>query len=245
MKNSLSAQRRAIFLDRDGTINKNVGHLTRPEQMELIDGAAEAIRMINKSGFLAIVVTNQPVIARGDVTWEELLTIHDKMKAELGKQGAFVDAIYLCPHHPKSGVEGERPEYKRVCDCRKPKPGLLLRAAADYNIDLSQSYMIGDFVWDVQAGQAAGVKRALMIETNKPDALLCAVKEIIRRDGEKEIKSWIFHKIIGIRKKGVTLQLIKLRIKNEELRMAMRFRFESKLKTKSEKFLPSADKSVT
>ena len=179
MKNSLSAPRRAIFLDRDGTINKNVGHLTRPEQMELIDGAAEAIRMINKSGYLAIVVTNQPVIARGDVTWEELQTIHNKLKTELSEQGAFVDAIYLCPHHPQSGFEGERPEYKHPCDCRKPKPGLLLRAAADYNIDLSQSYMIGDFIWDVQAGQAAGVKRALKIEPDKPNALLEAVKEII------------------------------------------------------------------
>ena len=160
---NLNNKQKAIFLDRDGTINKYVGFLTKPEQFELLPGVADAIKMINKSGYLAVVVTNQPVIARGDCTWEELQQIHDKMETDLGKDGAFVDAIYVCPHHKDKGFEGERPEYKFECDCRKPKPGLLLQAAKDYNIDLSQSYMIGDSDNDVKAGQMAGCKFSFKI----------------------------------------------------------------------------------
>lgn len=141
---NLKNKQKAIFLDRDGTINKYVGFLTKPEQFELLPGVAEAIKMINKSGYLAIVVTNQPVIARGDCTWDELQHIHNKMETELGKDGAFLDAIYICPHHKDKGFEGERPEYKFDCECRKPKPGLLLQAAKVFNIDLSKSIMIGD-----------------------------------------------------------------------------------------------------
>lgn len=163
---NLKNKQKAVFLDRDGTINKYVGFLTKPEQFELIEGAAEAIGKINKSGYLAIVVTNQPVIARGDCTWEELQQIHDKMETELGKEGAFVDAIYICPHHPDKGFEGERPEYKFDCNCRKPKPGLLIQAAKDFNIDLSQSIMIGDSERDIEAGEAAGCK-AILIKKNK------------------------------------------------------------------------------
>lgn len=161
---NLGNKQKAIFLDRDGTINKYVGFLTKPEQFELIPGVAEAIKWINKSGYLAIVVTNQPVIARGDCTWEELQQIHDKMETELGKEGAYIDAIYVCPHHPDKGFEGERPEYKHVCDCRKPLPGLLLKASDDYNIDFSLSYMIGDSDNDVQAGIAAGCRDSIRLE---------------------------------------------------------------------------------
>lgn len=168
---NLSQKQKAIFLDRDGTINKYVGFLTKPEQFELIDGATEAIKAINKSGYLAIVVTNQPVIARGECTWEELQTIHDKMETELGKDGAFLDGIYICPHHKDKGFEGERPEYKFDCDCRKPKPGMLVQAAKDFNIDLSQSYMIGDSSRDVESGLAAGCKDSVLIETNRENAL--------------------------------------------------------------------------
>lgn len=156
---NLSQKQKAIFLDRDGTINKYVGFLTKLEQFELIHGVADAIKRINKSGYLAIVVTNQPVIARGDCTWEELQAIHEKMETELGKEGAFLDGIYICPHHKDKGFEGERPEYKFDCDCRKPKAGLLLQAAKDFNIDLSQSYMIGDSENDILAGKNAAVKR--------------------------------------------------------------------------------------
>lgn len=176
---NLKNKQKAIFLDRDGTINKMVGFVTKPEQFELIEGAAEAIKTINKSGYLAIVVTNQPVIARGDCTFEELQTIHDKMETELGKVGAFVDAIYVCPHHTDKGFEGERPEYKCNCDCRKPKPGLLLKAAKDFNIDLSESYMIGDSHRDVEAGENAGVKKSIKVEENKKNGLLETIKEIV------------------------------------------------------------------
>ena len=127
---------------------------------------AEAIKMINKSGYLAIVITNQPVIARGECTWEELRTIHDKMETELGKEGAFVDAIYICPHHPDKGFEGERIEYKKRCNCRKPAPGLLLQAARDFNIDLSQSIIIGDSERDRDAGMNAKCKVGYVIIRN-------------------------------------------------------------------------------
>ena len=177
---NLKNKQKAIFLDRDGTINKMVGFVTKPEQFELIEGAAEAIKAINKSGYLAIVVTNQPVIARGDCTFEELQTIHDKMETELGKVGAFVDAIYICPHHTDKGFEGERPEYKCNCDCRKPKPGLLLQAAKDFNIDLSESYMIGDSHRDVEAGENAGVKKSIKVEENKKNGVFECLKELLR-----------------------------------------------------------------
>lgn len=176
---NLKNKQKAIFLDRDGTINKMVGFVTKPEQFKLIEGAAEAIKTINKSGYLAIVVTNQPVIARGDCTFEELQTIHDKMETELGKVGAFVDAIYVCPHHTDKGFEGERPEYKCNCDCRKPKPGLLLQAAKDFNIDLSESYMIGDSHRDVEAGENAGVMKSVKVDENKENGLLQAIKQIV------------------------------------------------------------------
>lgn len=176
---NLKNKQKAIFLDRDGTINKMLGFVTKPEQFELIEGAAEAIKAINKSGYLSIVVTNQPVIARGDCTFEELQAIHDKMETELGKVGAFVDAIYVCPHHTDKGFEGERPEYKCNCDCRKPKPGLLLQAAKDFNIDLSESYMIGDSHRDVEAGVNAGVKKSIKVKENKTNGLLETIKEIV------------------------------------------------------------------
>ena len=175
---NLHNKQKAIFLDRDGTINKYVGFLRNIDDFELIDGAAEAIKLINQSGYLAIVVTNQPVIARGEVTWEQLNEIHRKMETLLGKEGAYVDGIYICPHHPDKGFAGERPEYKIVCDCRKPKPGLLLKAAKDFNIDLSQSYMIGDDDRDVEAGKNAGVKVSLKIITNEANALLDVIKSI-------------------------------------------------------------------
>ena len=176
---NLSQKQKAIFLDRDGTINKYVGFLKKPEEFELIAGVAEAIKTINHSGYLCIVVSNQPVIARGDCSFDDLKAIHDKMETLLGKEGAFVDAIYYCPHHPDKGFEGERPEYKLDCDCRKPKPGLLLQAAHDWNIDLSQSYMIGDSDRDVEAGRNAGCKCSILLNRNEKDALLTAVQEII------------------------------------------------------------------
>ena len=147
---------------RDGTINKYVGFLRNIDDFELIDGVAEAVRKINESGYLAVVVTNQPVIARGEVSFEELEEIHNKMETLLGKEGAYLDAIYYCPHHPHKGYEGERPELKIDCTCRKPKPGMLLKAAEDFNIDLSQSWMVGDGENDIKAGYNAGCRTALI-----------------------------------------------------------------------------------
>lgn len=159
---NLKNKQKAIFLDRDGTINKYVGFLRKEEEFELLPGVAEAIKKINKTGYLAIVVTNQPVIARGEVSLEELEMVHNKMETLLGKEGAYLDAIYYCPHHPHSGYEGEVKELKIDCDCRKPKPGMFLKAASDFNIDLKQSYMVGDSENDILAGKAAGCKTVLL-----------------------------------------------------------------------------------
>lgn len=159
---NLKEKQKAVFLDRDGTINKYFGFLRNIDDFELIAGVADAIKSINASGYLAIVVTNQPVIARGEVSFEELEEIHNKMETLLGKEGAYLDAIYYCPHHPHKGYEGERPQYKIECECRKPKPGMLLQVAKDFNIDLSQSWMIGDCENDIKAGQAAGCKTVLV-----------------------------------------------------------------------------------
>lgn len=159
---NLQNKQKAVFLDRDGTINKYVGFLRDIDEFELLDGAADAIKRINASGYLAIVVTNQPVIARGEVSFEELERIHNKMETLLGKEGAYLDAIYFCPHHPHKGYKGERPELKFDCNCRKPKPGMLLKAAQDFNIDLAQSWMIGDGENDIRAGQNAGCRTALI-----------------------------------------------------------------------------------
>lgn len=161
---NLKNKQKAVFLDRDGTINKYVGFLRNIDEFELIDGVADAIKKINVFGYLAIVITNQPVIARGEVSFEELEVIHNKMETLLGKEGAYLDAIYYCPHHPHKGYEGERPELKFDCDCRKPKPGMLLKAANDFNIDLSRSWMIGDGEIDIKAGINAGCQTALISE---------------------------------------------------------------------------------
>lgn len=153
---NLKNKQKCVFLDRDGTLNKYVGFLRDIDQLELLPGAAEAVRRINASGYLAIVVTNQPVIARGEVTVPQLREIHNKLETLLGREGAYLDAIYYCPHHPHKGYEGEVPELKFDCDCRKPKPGMLLKAAEDFHIDLSASYMVGDGDNDVQCGLNAG-----------------------------------------------------------------------------------------
>ena len=160
VEKNLARPQKAVFLDRDGTLNAYKGFIRKAEDMELLPGAAEAVRTINESGYLAILVTNQPVIARGECSWEELRRIHDTLETQLGRQGAYLDDIFVCPHHPDRGFAGERPEYKLDCDCRKPKPGLLLQAAEKYNIDLAQSWMVGDSERDIKAGLAAGCRVA-------------------------------------------------------------------------------------
>ncbi len=172
-------KRPCIFLDRDGVINKEVNLLNKPEQMELIEGAADAIRYINEKGYLAIVITNQPVIARNLCTLEELDYIHAKLETLLGAEHAYLNDIYICPHHPDGGYPEERKEYKIKCNCRKPAPGLLLQAAKDWNIDMPHSIMIGDQDRDYQAGVNASVGQSIRIETNKENALLKVIQEII------------------------------------------------------------------
>lgn len=161
---NLINKQKAIFIDRDGTVNKYVGFLRDIDEFELIDGVVDAIKLINSSGYLAIVVTNQPVVARGEVTHNQLNEIHNKMETLLGEKGAYLDAIYYCPHHPHSGYEGEVVELKINCECRKPKPGMLLKAAEDFNIDLSKSWMIGDSENDIIAGKNAGCNTILVSE---------------------------------------------------------------------------------
>lgn len=178
---NLLRKQRAVFLDRDGTINKYVGFLNRIEDFVLLEDVSEAIRRINDSGYLAIVVTNQPVVARGEVTVGELREIHNKMETLLGQDGAYVDDIFYCPHHPHSGYEGEVRELKIDCACRKPKPGMLLAAAAKYNIDLQQSWMIGDGDNDMQAGMAAGCKAVGIGEQITVPGIMCyrSLKECV------------------------------------------------------------------
>ncbi len=186
-KRNLSVKQKAIFLDRDGTINKYVGFLKDIDDFVLLDGVSEAVRLINKSGYLVIVITNQPVIARGEVSWEELVEIHNKMETLLGSEGAYIDDIFCCPHHPDRGYAGERTAYKKVCDCRKPKPGLFLQAAKKYHIDLQNSWMVGDSVSDVEAGRNAGCNVAYL-GPEKVEGVLTAhsllecVKKILDHD---------------------------------------------------------------
>ena len=159
---NLKNKQRAIFLDRDGTMNVSKGFISNADDLELIPGTVEAIKAINKSGALAIVITNQPVIARGECSFEELHNIHNKLKTLLGEKGAFVDDIFYCPHHPDKGFEGEVPELKFDCECRKPKTGMIDEAVDKYNIDLSKSYMVGDSTMDLELARNAGVKSVLV-----------------------------------------------------------------------------------
>uniref|UniRef100_UPI003FEF99A5 HAD-IIIA family hydrolase n=1 Tax=Candidatus Onthocola sp. TaxID=3085646 RepID=UPI003FEF99A5 len=166
--NGISEQRnllhkqKAIFLDRDGTINVYIPFLVNKEKFELIDGASEAIKKINSSDYLCIVVTNQPIIARGESSFENLEDIHKRMETLLGRDGAYIDGLYFCPHHKDKGFPGEVPELKFDCDCRKPKIGMLLEAVKDFNIDLSESVVIGDSTLDIKMAENANMKSILV-----------------------------------------------------------------------------------
>ena len=142
---------RAVFIDRDGTMAKDVNYCRRPEDFVLFPNTARAIKLLNEHGFKVIVVTNQSGIARGYFTEETLSQIHKKMKQELAEEGARVDGIYYCPHHPDDN-----------CDCRKPKPKLVLQAAREHDIDLKRSFVVGDLSMDIELGKAAGCKTILL-----------------------------------------------------------------------------------
>jgi len=161
-RGTLAVKRPAVFLDRDGTINEDTPFITRPEQLKLLPGAAEAVRMMRESGYRMVVVTNQPTIARGDCSVAELLRIHDHMEMELSREGAFLDGIYYCPHHPDKGFAGERAELKMECECRKPGDGMIRLAARELNLDLKSSWMIGDRTGDIQAAHNSGVRSILL-----------------------------------------------------------------------------------
>jgi histidinol-phosphate phosphatase family protein len=163
-KSSLESAQRAVFLDRDGTLVLDKNNLRSPEQLELLPGAGAAVRLLNLHGWRAVLVTNQPVVAKGWCTETELQRIHNKLEALLGRHHAFLDRIYFCPHHPDQGFEGERRELKIVCDCRKPAPGMLVHAARDLNLDLAGSWMIGDTTTDMQTARNAGV-RSILVRT--------------------------------------------------------------------------------
>jgi D,D-heptose 1,7-bisphosphate phosphatase len=153
----------ALFLDRDGVINTEVGPVLKKEDFSLAENAAAAVKLINKSRYLAIIVTNQAALSKGFMSFEDLRAIHKKMESLLGKSGAFIDGLYFCPHYPESGYEGEVTELKIDCSCRKPKPGMLEQAAEDFNIDLAESYIIGDRLSDCETGKNAGVKATILL----------------------------------------------------------------------------------
>ena len=163
-KRQKNRPRSAVFLDRDGTLNVHKGYITSPEELELLPGAAEAVRRINQSGLLAVLVTNQPVVARGECTLPQLERIHCRLETLLGEGGAFLDGLYFCPHHPDKGFAGEDVRFKIDCDCRKPKPGLIERAAKELHIDVQSSFMVGDTMIDVLTARSAGCVPVLLTD---------------------------------------------------------------------------------
>lgn len=154
----------AIFLDRDGTLNVEKGYLRTPEELELLPGVGSALRTLRQAGFRLIVLTNQPVIARGEATEAEVAAIHRRLEWELGKEGAYLDAIYVCPHHPDRGFPGERTELKTCCECRKPGTGLFKQACRDLRIDVANSWMVGDQTRDIEMARRAGL-RSVLVQT--------------------------------------------------------------------------------
>lgn len=175
--------REAVFLDRDGTLIEEVHYLAELSQVRLIPGAADAVRKLNDAGALVIVVTNQSGVARGYFPEANVALVHERLSVLLAECGARIDAFYYCPHHATEGVK----TYRVACECRKPKPGMLLTASREHSIDLTQSWMIGDKPCDAEAGAAAGC-RTILVRTghgkNLPNAVadLAAAVEIVLRD---------------------------------------------------------------
>jgi len=155
-------KQKAIFADRDGVLNYEVDSLKEPEELKLLPGVDEAIKKINQSVYLSVIVTNQPVIAKGFATEDILNQIHAKLETLIGENNAYIDRIYYCPHHPEKGFEGESKEYKIECSCRKPKIGMIEKAANELNIELSDSFLIGDTTVDMMTGKNAGLKTILV-----------------------------------------------------------------------------------
>jgi len=151
--------RRAIIMDRDGTVCEEVGYVNHVDRLRLLPRSGEAIRKANDAAFQTVVVTNQAGVARGYFAETLVDEVHDRLREMLASEGARLDGIYYCPHHPEVGA----PAYRKVCDCRKPKPGMLLRAQDEMGIDLAASYMVGDSVRDIEAGRRAGATTVLVL----------------------------------------------------------------------------------
>jgi D-glycero-D-manno-heptose 1,7-bisphosphate phosphatase len=166
--------RPAVFLDRDGTLNEEVGYLSRPEDLALIPGAGAAVRRINQAGMAAVVISNQSGVARGYFDEVTLGSIHQRLREELEKEGASLDGIYYCPHHPEGVVE----EYRKECGCRKPELGMIRKAVQELAVELSNSYMVGDHIKDIRLAVNAGM-RSVMIMTGHG-------KDVWARAGEAE-----------------------------------------------------------
>lgn len=158
--------KKAVFLDRDGVINENSPKIDSPEKLIMLPGVEEAIKKLNDAGYLTIIVTNQPEIAKGFYTVNNLNMVNEHLGNLISEKGAHLDAIYFCPHHPESGFPGEIPELKMKCACRKPEPGMLLKAIKDHGINPKKSWMVGDSKSDIIAGQSAGVKTILVNSGN-------------------------------------------------------------------------------
>ena len=157
----------AVFLDRDGTINEEVGYLDSLDKLKIIPSAYEAIKLINESEMKAVVISNQAGVARGLFPEDFVKITHEYLQNALRKKGAYIDNFYYCPHHPTEGIE----PYRQVCNCRKPAPGMLLQAAQDLNIDLTRSYLVGDRFNDMEAGKKIGV-RGILVKTGFGQSLL-------------------------------------------------------------------------
>jgi histidinol-phosphate phosphatase family protein len=157
-RSSYRFPQRAVFIDRDGTLNEERGHIRRPEDLEVFPFVGAALKRLNEGEYRAVLVTNQPVVARGEASAADLRRVHARLDAEAARSQAFFDAQYVCPHHPDAGYAGEVAALKVDCECRKPKPGLILRAIADMNIDPRRSWFVGDSTADFGAAEAAGVR---------------------------------------------------------------------------------------
>ena len=152
-------KRRAVFIDRDGTISEEVGYINHPSRFRVFPFSAAAVKLLNQSGWLAIVITNQAGVARGYFSEEMIQTVHDRLQRGLESHGARLDAIYYCAHHPSVG----QPPYRLDCDCRKPKPGLISRAVEKFDIDRASSWMVGDRYSDIELARNAGIHSAFVM----------------------------------------------------------------------------------
>lgn len=182
----IGKKNRAVFLDRDGTINEDVGYLSRLEDLKIYDNAAEAIRLIKEKGFLAIVITNQSGVARGFFDEDFIVTVHNKMNEYLQERGTSLDALYYCPHHPLYGNE----QYRKECPCRKPRPGLLLKAAEDFDIDLKGSYVVGDMPRDMDIARRVGA-RGVMVKTGYGKNVVATSKPVYIAEDLLDAARWI------------------------------------------------------